>query len=344
MPRRKKIKDMTPAELKAYRQKKYQENKILQEKEEKKEAKLTIKRIKSAEKAAKTRKKNKAKADKEEIARQRKNKIIAKKAAITRKKNAAAAKKAEKAKKKADLEARRAERAKNKIVFDHKPIKEMNEEEYKAYKTEYARIYNERKRNAKEKTMNKRISSRLSGKAKASFENGFHAENSGKRFIDIKEDKRYMMAPLNNNGNALFKFEGLNIYCEMTSAVSLINLGKNQLVKVSLSIFIFPNNNHNSYIKVKDFWKKDVTDKIKELTATNYQNLIQPITTEKYQDMMKNWTTMDFIKTVIRYGHRHKVLTAEILWDCLEMKYSEDNDISMDTLMQIAKPSRKVKN
>jgi len=332
---------MNPDELKAYRQKKYQEKKLLEEKERKKEERLAKKRVQAVAKAAKTRKRNKAKAEKEEKARQRKAKAIAKKAAATRKKNAMAAKKAERAKKKAEAEARKAERAKNKIVFDHKPIKEMTEEEYKEYKREYARRYNARKRKQEESSMNKRISSQLSGKAKAHFENG-HKRND-KKLVDIKEDKRYIINPLTNNDMAIFSFEGLRVYCEMSSAVHLINMGKNQLVKVSLSIFVLPNDRSNSYIKVKNFWKKDITDKIEEMTVSNFHTISQPITTEKYRDMCKNWSTMDFIKAVIRHGHRNKVLTAEILWDCLENKYAEKHDITMDTLLDIANPSQKKK-
>ncbi len=372
MLKRKKIKNMTPKELKNYRFKKCREKKLLEEKELKAAERAKKQKAKIAIKTARTRKKNKVIAVKEEKARQkklkaaakksaitkRKNKVIAareekarkkkfkavaKKSAITRRKNIIAAKKAERANKKAKVDARRAERDKNKIVFDHKPTKEMNEDEYKEYKKEYARRYNERKRQVKESSMNNRVISKLSGKAKTSFECGYNHRtyNNENRFVDIKENKRYPMNPLVKG--SLFTLEGVNVYCEMSAAVNLINLGKTQLVKVSLSIFVIPNFISNSYIKIQDFWKKDVTDKIEELTTSNYSKIIQPITTEKYQDLMNNWTTIDFIKTAIRHGHRNKIITAEILWDCLEHKYSKENNISMKTLMQMAKPLRKNK-
>lgn len=331
-----KIKDMTPSQLKQYRKKQYLKRKKIEEKEQKQQEKAIEKRKKVAKKAAITRKKNMIAAKKEEEKAAEKRKKVAKKAAVTRKKNILAAKKEERQKKKEELEKKREEKRKNKIVVPKsKPVKNMTPEEYSEYKKEYARIYNERKRQQKQQIEDKNVSRRLSGKALNIWKNEMLDENDGRKFSQIKENAKYLMIPRLNNKISIFSFDGIRAYCEVTSTVSLSVNEKERRANVSLNFFIIPKNFSGGHIVAEDFWSKDVSDLIDELTDKNFFKKLQPITNEQIESM-REWTTIDFLKHVIHNSKKNKMLTAEILWQCFDKSYARENDISMKTLEDIA--------
>jgi len=324
-----KIKDMTSAQLQAYRKKQREKLKKKKEKEAKEEERQAKQRSKAAKKAAATRKKN-----------QRKKQVTARKAAATRRKNAAAAKRELREKKKSELEKRREEKRKNKIVVPRsKPIKDMTPEEYSDYKKEYARIYNERKRKAEAKEQHKNVSRRLSGRALNIWNNGDNMESLGREFSKMTENKRYIMHPRINNRVGVCKTEGLNAYIEFTAAANLYVIGRRKVAEVSLSCFVLPSNQSGQHLAVKDFWTKDVSSMIPELTDKNFSTLLQPFTNEEFEKVMK-WTTLRFMKACIDFGQRHKLQTAEILWQSLDKDYANKNKITMNTLNEMAK-SRK---
>lgn len=324
---------MTPAQLKAYRKRQSVKLKKRKEKEaiqaEKAEKKTAKKRSQTAKKASVTRKKNK-----------RKKEISARKSVATRKRNIAAAKKELREKEKVQLKQKRAEKRKNKIVVPrNKCIKDMTFEEYSEYKKKYAKIYNDRKKETENKVRHENVSRKLSGKA-LNIWNNVKMEPIGKTFSRMTEDKRYMMHPRVSNVPVSFKADGFNAYCEITAAVNLYVSGRKKIAEVSLSCFILPVRASGSHLSLRNFWIKDVSKFIPELTDKNFYQLLQPITNKEVNKIMK-WSTGRFMKLCIDYAQRHKQITAEILWQTLDKEYAKKNNITTTTLNTMTKQRRK---
>lgn len=338
-----KIKDMTPSQLKAYRNKQYAKLKKKKEKEEKQAERDAIRRSKAAKKATATKKKKKKQAEKEAAKQTKIRSKSAKKAATTRKRNAITAKKELINKKKVELESKRIEKRKNKIVVPRsKPIKDMTQEEYSEYKKAYAQIYNERKRKKENKEINENVKRRLSGKALNvwNIDNGKSAESPGIKFSGMTENKRYVMHPRVDNKVVTCRAEGLNAYCEITAATNLYVTGRKKIVEVSLSCFVLPDRTSGNHISVRDFWTKNVSDMIPKLTDRNFYSLLQPITNKELDKVME-WPTIRFIKACIDYGQKHKQMIAEILWQTLDKDYAKKHNITDGTLDQMAKSRKK---
>ncbi len=347
-----KIKDMTPLQLKNYRKqqiikrknKQEKEKKLAEkiaEKEKKEEIKKAIIRSKSAKKAAITRKKNKEKIEKEKAQKIALKSKSAKKAALTRKKNISIAKKELREKKKIEIQQKKLEKQKNKIIVPkNKPIKDMTQEEYLEYKKTYARIYNERKKEVKEKEIHKNVSRRLSGKTLRMWNN--EEDDVGRKFSEIKENSRYIMHPKINNGTMICKIDGINAYCELTASVNLSVSEKSRKAEVSLSFFILPKGISSSHLIVKDFWKKDISDLIPKLTDKNFYKLLQPITDEQTKQIIK-WTMKEFIEICTNHSVRHRQQTVEILRKTLDLDFIRKHNINLDIFEEMIKPRRNKK-
>ena len=177
-----------------------------------------------------------------------------------------------------------------------KPLKDMTPEEFREYKKGAAKRHSLKVKNAKETAHTTAVANKLSGKAKASWEN--RDKEVVRPFAEAEDGTSYM---INVDERGGFFFAGLNLFLELLGNVDITGpAGKGRKVFLNIGLAMKSTVDIGNYLYAKSIWQFDVTDKLGELNDKNFHSLLKHHTVEVRNEVDKLGTLKEFAHHMLR--------------------------------------------